>query len=58
MKNNVTSVWGPGHFGADPDLSLMDPIPFFSDFKDAKKLFFNIFYSFNLPYPQAHYFQS
>jgi hypothetical protein len=26
-----------------------DPTPFFSDFKDAKKLFFIIFFSYNLP---------
>ncbi len=36
-------------------LWLMGPTPFFSDFKDAKKLFFSIFFSYNLPsYPQAH----
>jgi hypothetical protein len=31
-----------------------DPTPFFSDFKDAKKIL--IFFSYNLRYPQAHYF--
>ncbi len=35
-----------------------DPAPFFSDFKDAKKIiyFFHIF--FLLTYPQAHYLRS
>ncbi len=32
----------------DPYLWLMDPTPFFSDFKDAKNYFFHIF-SYNLP---------
>jgi hypothetical protein len=32
----------------DPD-PTPDPTPFFSDFKDAKKIFFPIFFSYNLP---------
>jgi hypothetical protein len=57
--------WGSQHFGADPDphIWLIDPDPasdptsFFSDGKDAKKLF--IFsYFFLLTYLQAHYLQS
>jgi hypothetical protein len=32
----------------DPD-PAPDPSPFFSDFKDAKKIFFVIFFSNNLP---------
>jgi hypothetical protein len=38
--------------GLDP---TPDPTPFFSDFKDAKKYFFFIFFSYNLPYLQTHY---
>ncbi len=35
------SVWDPWHFGADPYLWLMDPTPFFSEFKlrMQKKIF-------------------
>jgi hypothetical protein len=51
----LTGVGDPGHFGADPDPRLRtdpdptpDLTPFVSDFKDAKKLFFQIF-SYNLP---------
>jgi hypothetical protein len=33
------------------------PTPFFSDFKDAKKLFFSLYFSL-ITYPQAHYLQS
>ncbi len=36
-------VGDPWHFGADPDLAP-DPTPFFIDFKDAKKIFFHIFF--------------
>ncbi len=32
----------------DPDLTP-DPTPFFSDFKDAKKMCFFIFFSYTLP---------
>ncbi len=37
------SVWDLWHFGADPDLWLMDPdpTPFFNDFKDAKQISFS-----------------
>jgi hypothetical protein len=35
------------HFGADPD-PTPDPTPFFSDFKDAKKEIFKLFFSKNL----------
>jgi hypothetical protein len=44
------SVVDPWHFGADPYLWLTDPgptpdpTPFFSDFKDAKKLIFSYFF--------------
>jgi len=53
----VTFWWGSGSVDpylllSDPDLTP-DPAPFFSDFKDAKKLFFSIF--FLITYPQAHY---
>jgi hypothetical protein len=41
-----SSVGDPLHFGADPD---PDPTPFFSDFKDEKKLFFSYFFTKNLP---------
>ncbi len=51
----LTGVGDPGQFGADSDPRLRsdpdptpDPTPFFSDFKDAKKLFFK-FFSYNLP---------
>jgi hypothetical protein len=45
----------------DPDSALdqapdPDPNPFFSDFKDAKNVFFSYF--FLITYPQAHYLQS
>ncbi len=53
------SIWDPWHFGADADPHrwLMDPdpdpdpdpTPFFSDFKDAKKIFFSKNFSYNLP---------
>jgi hypothetical protein len=36
-----------GSGSPDPYLWLMDPTPFFIDFKDAKKNF--IFFSYNLP---------
>jgi hypothetical protein len=51
------TFWCASGFGsADPHLLLMDPdpIPFFSDFKDAKK---NCQF-FLLTYPQAFYLQS
>ncbi len=32
----------------DPD-PTPDPTPFFRDFKDAKEIFFSIFFSYNLP---------
>ncbi len=35
----------------DPDLTP-DPTPFFSDFKDAKKLIFSYFF-LKITYPQA-----
>ncbi len=42
----------------DPGILLMDldPTSFLSDFKDAKKLVFFVF--FLITYPQAHYLQS
>jgi hypothetical protein len=52
----LTDVGDPGLFGADSDPRLRsdpdptpDPTPFFSDFKDAKKIIFFIFFSYNLP---------
>jgi hypothetical protein len=43
--------------GPDPDPDpTPDPIPFFIDFKDAKKFIFFIF--FLITFPQAHYLQS
>jgi hypothetical protein len=34
----------------DPDADpIPDPTPFFSNFKDANKIFFFIFFSYNLP---------
>jgi hypothetical protein len=54
----VGDLW---HFGADQYLWLKDPdpnpdpTPFFSDFKDAKNVFFAYFFT---TYPQAHYLQS
>ncbi len=39
------------HFGADPD-----PTPFFTDFKDAKTIFFS--YYFLITCPQVHHLQS
>ncbi len=57
------AVGDPWHFGADPDPYLwvmdsdsdptLDPTPFFSIFKDAKKNFF-IFCSYNLPTTHRH----
>ncbi len=36
-----------------PDMGLTpDPTPFFSDFKDAKKIII-FYYFFNITYPQA-----
>jgi hypothetical protein len=59
----LTGVGDPGQFGANSDPRLRtdpdptpDLTPFFSDFKDAKKLFFSYF--FLITYPQAHYLQS
>jgi hypothetical protein len=49
-------------FDADPDSHLrfldldLDPTPFFSDLKGAKKNFSYIF--FLIIYPQAHYLES
>ncbi len=47
----LTGVGDLGHVGADPDPRLRtdpdptpDLTPFFRDFKDAKKLFFHIFF--------------
>jgi hypothetical protein len=34
----------------------MDPTPFFSDFKDVKKLIFFLHIFFLITYPQAHLF--
>ncbi len=57
----ITGVADPWYFGAGPNLYLWlmdpdptpDPTPFFSNFKDAKKIiFFPHFFQ-----PQAHYFQ-
>ncbi len=49
LKTGKTgSVGDPWHFGADPD-PTPDPTPFFSDFKDVKKIIFFIFFSYNLP---------
>ncbi len=45
LKTSVGDTW---HFGADPDPTL-DTTTFFSDFKDAKKIFFSYYFSFNLP---------
>ncbi len=68
MRNPIyssqqSSVGDPWHFGADSDpfLLLMDPdlAPdpnptfFFSDFNDAKKIFF--IFSYTGTYPQANY---
>ena len=53
----VTSVGDPYLWLMDPDPDpTPDLTPFFSDFKDAKKLFF--FHFFLITYPQAHYLQS
>jgi hypothetical protein len=52
---NITDVFDPWHFGADTD-PTPDPTPFFSDFKDVKKLIFS--YYFHITYPQAHYLHS
>ncbi len=44
----MANVGDPWHFGADSD-PTPDPTPFFSDYKDAKKIFLFIFFSYNLP---------
>ncbi len=63
----IHGIWcgsGLGSGSAEPCFWLMDtdpdptpyPTPFFSDLKDAKKLFFS--YLFLITSPQAHYLQS
>ncbi len=48
----LCSVGDPWHFGADLDPApTPDPTPFFSDFNNAKKIFFSYFFSFSYSLP-------